>query len=216
MDLITPAAPQSGWRNACGGSPVRVRTPAPYIGIAVCSAGLSCCITVLNLASRFVMSRGGFVASGGPYEIAHPAPGWILAVPASIILCFVFGGISILLSRRTGGFSLLPFAWSGLFLSLGFQFADMGMNPPGDGGTAWGWIVCAAVFVPMGLAPLAAIPADRFRRRRMLSRYPWLVSSAEPRVQADRAGRAVHAFCAAIGAISGTVTGFLVYRLVTG
>jgi len=193
-----------------------MKAPALYAGIAVCSAGLSCCITVLNLASRFVMSLGGFVASGGPYEIAQPAPGWILAVPASIILCFVFGGISILLSRRTGGFSLLPFAWSGLFLSLGFQFADMGMNPPGDGGTAWGWIICAAVFVPMGLAPLVAIPAGLIQRRRLRSRYPWLVSAAEPRQQADRAGRAVYAFCVAIGAISGTVTGFILYGLITG
>ncbi len=193
-----------------------MKAPALYAGIAVCSAGLSCCITVLNLASRFVMSQGGFVASGGPYEIAQPAPGWILAVPASIILCFVFGGISILLSRRMGGFSLLPCAWSGLFLSLGFQFADMGMNPPGDGGTAWGWIVCAAVFVPMGLAPLVAIPAGLIRRRRLRSRYPWLVSAEEPRLQADSAGRAVYAFCVAIGAISGTVTGFILYGLVTG
>lgn len=193
-----------------------MKTPALYAGIAVCSAGLSCCITVLNLASRFVMSLGGFAASGGPYEIAHPAPDWILAVPASIILCFVFGGISILISRRTGGFSLLPFAWSGLFLSLGFQFADMGMNPPGDGGTAWGWIVCAALFVPMGLAPLVAVPAGRIRRRRLYSRYQWLVSSSEPRVHADRAGSVVFTFCVAIGAISGTVTGFLIYRLVTG
>ena len=139
--------------------------------MTICAAGLGCCITVLNLACRFVMSMGGFVAAGGPYEIAQPAPGWILAVPASILLGFLFGGISMLLSKRLGGFGLIPLIWVGLFLSLGYQFADMGLNPPGGGGAAWGWIVCAVLFFLMGLAPVAGILTGRFRRRRMTTGY---------------------------------------------
>ena len=35
----------------------------------------------------------------------------------------------MVLSSRMGGFSLVPVVWSGLFLSLGAQFAIMGLAP---------------------------------------------------------------------------------------
>ncbi len=41
-----------------------------------------------------------------------------------------------------------------LSVSLGVQFAIMGLDPPGEIGVAWGWIVCSIVSIPMGLAGL--------------------------------------------------------------
>ena len=43
-------------------------------------------LTLLYQGMRAIMYLGGFVASGGPYAIAHPAPGWVWIVPVSIIL----------------------------------------------------------------------------------------------------------------------------------
>jgi Short C-terminal domain len=56
------------------------------------------------------------------------------------------------------------FAWSALFLALGWNFLEYGFDPPG-GGTSPGWLVCGFVFVAMGGAPLLLLfsrPAARW------------------------------------------------------
>jgi hypothetical protein len=57
------------------------------------------------------------------------------------------------------GFGPQPvvFAWSALFLALGWNFWDYGLDAPGDAGVDVGWIVCGVLFVLMGGLPLIAI-----------------------------------------------------------
>lgn len=127
-------------------------------GLALLSStGLTCCIVLLFLAMRPIMDVGGFVAVGGPYEIAHPAPEWVLLFPVSILGLFVFGGLSIALDNRGWGISLLLPGWMGLFFALGWNFLFYGFNPPGASGLAWGWIVSGVVFWAMALAPVPGI-----------------------------------------------------------
>jgi len=124
------------------------------LGLALLSAfGVASAITMLFWAARGVMDLGGFVAEGGPYEIAHPAPDWVWVAPVSIWVGMLFGGLNMAVAHAAHGPSLLGPAWSGLFLSLGWNFVEYGLQPPG-GGIAWGWLVCAAAFIPMGAVPL--------------------------------------------------------------
>ncbi len=127
--------------------------------------GFVFCLTLLYLSMRAVMDVGGFCAEGGPYEIRQHCPqgvGWI--VPVSIFGMIASVGIGILGVFRQGGPRPYVFAWSALFLALGWNFLEYGFDPPG-GGTSGGWLVCGVVFVVMGGAPLLALrygPAARW------------------------------------------------------
>jgi len=127
--------------------------------------GFVFCLTLLYLSMRSVMDVGGFCAEGGPYEIRQHCPqgvGWI--VPVSIFGMIASVGIGLLGVFRQGGPRPYVFAWSALFLALGWNFLEYGFDPPG-GGTSGGWIVCGVVFVVMGGAPLLALrygPAARW------------------------------------------------------
>jgi hypothetical protein len=201
------------WR--CG---VDYRSPwfrgsiAWLLGIAVSSMGLAACITLLNLASRVIMGLGGFVALGGPYEISQPAPGWVLLIPGSILAGFAFGGLSMGLSSRTGGFSLISAVWSALFLSLGCQFAIMGLNPP-EGGLAWGWILCALAFIPMGIVPIPNMLKgyDMFG---MPSTMPWQAGVARP--CDDPLYKRLYAVCVVVGAAVGVGAGIVLFNAIAG
>jgi hypothetical protein len=70
---------------------------------------------------------------------------------------FAFGGAGLWAGAKVGGaWAALPLlAWPGLFLSLGWNFLEYGIAPPGgESGLAVGWLVCGVVFVLMGGAPL--------------------------------------------------------------
>jgi hypothetical protein len=59
-----------------------------------------------------------------------------------------------------------PLTWPALFLSLGYNFWDYGLNPPGVNAPdiVWGWIICGMLFFLMGGLPLLAFlwtPAGR-------------------------------------------------------
>jgi hypothetical protein len=120
--------------------------------------GLALCITLVFLGMRAVMDVGGACADGGPYVSAQSCPdGSTPALLLAIFGLFLFGGIGAVYGSRVGGiWGAAPLlAWSGLFLSLGWNFLDYGLfNPPGDETVIWGWLVCGVVFVAMGLAPL--------------------------------------------------------------
>ena len=130
--------------------------------------GVAFCISLLYLAMRPIMRLGGMVASGGPYAIEHPAPSWVWIMPVAVILgmaCFFIN----LFSGAADGVNLMPLAWPGLFLSLGWNFLEFAFAPPG-GGFAWGWLVCGVVFVLMGGLPLLlAIKGAREKVRAQLS-----------------------------------------------
>lgn len=122
-----------------------------FVGLA----GGTCGIALLYLGMRAVMDIGGSCASGGPYVPARPCPGGVTA----LIFGGVWGGIIFLGVYVWQAFkhkipSFIALAWPALFLSLGWNFLDYGISPPGGGGLVWGWLVCAIVFGLMGALPL--------------------------------------------------------------
>jgi hypothetical protein len=123
-------------------------------GLLVGHLGFSFCLTCLFLAMRGVMRLGGYVASGGPYVIAHPAPDWIWLVPTSILAGAFFIILNTVIGRAVGGISLLALVWPATFLSLGWNFLEFGLRPPaGAQGLVWAWLVCGILFVLMGGIP---------------------------------------------------------------
>jgi len=115
--------------------------------------GVAFCISTLYHAMRPIMRLGGMVASGGPYAIEHPAPPWVWVMPLSIIIGMFCFFLNLFSGPDGEGINLMPLAWPGVFLSLGWNFLEFTFNPPG-GGLAWGWLICGVVFVLMGGLPL--------------------------------------------------------------
>ena len=116
--------------------------------------GFVFCLTMLYQAMRSVMAVGGACASGGAYQINTPCPqgvGWVIPVSIFGMLGSVALGFFGVFDQ--GGPRPYTFAWSALFLALGWNFLDYGFDAPG-GGTSVGWLVCGFVFVAMGGAPL--------------------------------------------------------------
>jgi hypothetical protein len=125
--------------------------------LTVGTLGFTFCLTLLFQSMRSVMDVGGFCASGGPYEIRTECPqnvGWI--IPVSIFGALLFVGISVVAAFSQGGPRPYAFAWSALFLALGWNFLEYGFDPP-DGGTSASWLVCGVIFVIMGGVPLALL-----------------------------------------------------------
>jgi Short C-terminal domain len=138
--------------------------PAPRLGAVVRYlvgvGGLAFTLTILWLSMRLVLGIGGFCASGGPYVPAVECPDAVIALtPLSIFGLFLFGGLALWGGAQLGAgwAGLISLAWPALFLSLGWNFLEFGLNPPGaePGELAWGWLICAVVFGVMGGVPLA-------------------------------------------------------------
>ena len=122
--------------------------------LTVGTLGFVFCLTLLYEAMRGVMDVGGTCASGGAYQIRQQCPqGVAWVTPLSIFGTLAFAGISFVGVFSKGGPKPYAFAWSALFLALGWNFLDYGFDAP-DGGTSAGWLVCGFVFVAMGGAPL--------------------------------------------------------------
>src|SRR5207248_2770446 len=121
------------------------------------TVGFVACLTLLYQSMRSVMDVGGSCASGGPYAISRPCPegvAWVM--PVAIFGMIISVGLSLLGGFSEGGPRPYAFAWSALFLALGWNFLDYGFDAPG-GGTSAGWLVCGFVFVAMGGVPLVAL-----------------------------------------------------------
>jgi hypothetical protein len=124
------------------------------------------CLTLVYQSMRAVMDVGGACASGGAYEIRQQCPdgvAWVL--PVGIFGMFFAGIFTFLGVFPDGGPRPYVFAWSALFLALGWNFLDYGFDSPAPGGgTEVGWIICGVVFVLMGGVPLLALLAPRAAR----------------------------------------------------
>jgi hypothetical protein len=121
--------------------------------------GLAFTITILWLSMRAVMDIGGACATGGPYVPAVVCPdSVVLLTPVSIFGLFIFGGLAAWGGSSLGGrwIAVLFLAWPALFISLGWNFLDYGLRPPGaePGELDWSWLFCGIVFVLMGGIPL--------------------------------------------------------------
>lgn len=127
------------------------RSVLTFVGIAGAAAGLC----VLFLCMRSIMDVGGVCASGNtPFEPRVQCPSGVPGLMVgSIFLGLLFLGMYAISAFEI---NLTLLAWPALFISLGFNFADYGINPP-DGfgeGASVGWIVCAVIFFLMGGVPL--------------------------------------------------------------
>jgi hypothetical protein len=147
------------------------------LGVFVSLGAVAVAMTLLFLSMRSVMKIGGTCAEGQtPYVIAHRCPkGVTLLLLAGIWGGLIAAGIYMWQTMRRGVPSLAGLLWPALFLSLGWNFLEFGVNPPGGGGLAWGWLICAVVFLAMGGVPLAFVvpvlvrgsgdpPSQPFRR----------------------------------------------------
>jgi Short C-terminal domain len=126
------------------------------------SLGLvSTALTMLWLGMRAVMDIGGFCAEGGPFVIEHHCPKGVAAImPLSIWGGVIAGGVYVWQTIKHKVPSLVWLFWPALFLSLGWNFLQYGVDPPGVAtGLVWGWLVCGIVFALMGAVPLlVALP----------------------------------------------------------
>ena len=161
--------------------------------LLVAAGGLAACITLLFLGMRAVMDIGGACASGGPFVPVQPCPDGVPALMTIGVLgLFAFGGAGLWAGARLGGgWAALPLlAWPGLFLSLGWNFLEYGISPPGgEPGPAIGWLVCGVVFVLMGGAPLLIAIGARSELREgsgeaVASRYGMPTFSSRPTTRA--------------------------------
>ncbi|MCJ7438257.1 MAG: hypothetical protein MUP97_10925 [Acidimicrobiia bacterium] len=125
------------------------RSVFTFVGLA----GTVAALTSVFYCMRAVMEVGGVCASGNtPYDIRVQCP---TGVPGLMIGSIFLGlGFLALYAVSAVGPNLTLLAWPALFLSLGWNFLEFGLDPPGGNGTAAGWLVCAVVFFAMGGIPL--------------------------------------------------------------
>jgi len=171
---------------------------------AACCAVLTSAITVLYLGGREIMGLGGFVASGGPYEIAHPAPDWVWVIPVACVGGMMAGWVHALAAWRLNGFHLAFIGWTLLFGSLGVAFLEAGLDPPG-GGTSWAWLVTGVVFEAMALPALAIMVARMLPAARDL-----------PDVVRGRTGSALYIAVNVLALVAGIPVGGAFFLAVSG
>lgn len=127
------------------------------VAVFVTLAGVSCGLTLLYLGMRAVMDVGGACASGGPYVPRVECPDGVpLLMMAGIWGGIIFVGLYLWATSKHKAPTLVAFAWPALFLSLGWNFLDYGIDDPAGGGLVWGWLICAVLFILMGGLPLIA------------------------------------------------------------
>lgn len=128
-----------------------------FVGVAMTATA----ITMAFFGMRAVMAVGGTCASGGPYQVAQECPDNAWLVVAAFPIGFIGIGLAAL-GRLPGGASLTLLAWPALFLSLGWNFLEFGVNPPPPAeGLVWGWLICGVMFVAMGGGPLVYVISNR-------------------------------------------------------
>lgn len=148
--------------TAFGAAAAPVVRPRALITYLVGMAGLAFSLTILWLTMRVVMGIGGYCASGGPYVPSVVCPDAVVGLtPLSMFGLFIFGGLAWWggASIDTAWAALIALAWPALFLSLGWNFLEFGLWPPGGapGEIVWSWIFCGVIFGLMGGLPLAGV-----------------------------------------------------------
>jgi hypothetical protein len=163
------------------------------LAVFVTLAGLSCGMTLLYLGMRAVMDIGGACASGGPYVPRVECPeGVPLLMMAGIWGGLIFLGLYLWATSKHHVPTLVGFSWSALFLSLGWNFLDFGLDPPFGEGPVWGWVVCAIAFGLMGGLPLFAFAGpimSQFTKGPPAPHVPTYVMPTANRVKDARAAQ---------------------------
>ena len=125
------------------------RSAFTFVGLA----GTVAALTSVFYCMRAVMEVGGVCAGGNTgYDIRVECP---TGVPGLMVASIFLGlGFLALYAVSAVGPNLTLLAWPALFLSLGWNFLEFGVDPPGTSSAAAGWLVCAVVFFAMGAIPL--------------------------------------------------------------
>ncbi len=119
--------------------------------------------------------RTGSCASGGAYVSARPCPPGTATYIVSL-MAGVFGGligVGVYSARGPGGraspLGLGVIMWSLLFITIAFSVGVAAYGPASDGGSGAHTIaiIFAAIFIPMGLAPLVLGRRGNRRQARM-------------------------------------------------
>ena len=124
------------------------RLTALWLGTALAAAGVAAGITAVYLGMRDLMvESGGTCASGGPYEIANEcSSGQIGLLFGGIVALLVFMALHAAMEHLADGPRIgWPAIVGVLFLALGWNFIDLGLDPPQDDGTSIGWLVSGVV-----------------------------------------------------------------------
>jgi hypothetical protein len=139
--------------------------------------GIATGMALTYIVMRAVLEIGGSCASGGPYVSARQCPDVTWLMPVGIV-GGAFCGIAYFFLKPARAPSFTSLLWPALFLSLGWNFLDFGLKPPGRTGVDWGWLVCAIVFALMGGLPLLGmlITSPRIYLRRVF----WGMTEAAP------------------------------------
>ena len=119
-------------------------------------AGLAFSIALMFIEMRAVLDVGGSCADGGPYVSAQPCPQGTWLMFLAIFGGFGWGALAFWAGASIGGrYSSVPFlAWPALFCTLGFNFLQYGVAPPGGGGIELGFLIPGILFELMGGIPL--------------------------------------------------------------
>ncbi|MGH2959664.1 MAG: hypothetical protein ACRDKE_08665 [Solirubrobacterales bacterium] len=136
--------------------------PLALAGVFVGAAGFAACLTAVYAAMRDLMiNSGGSCASGGPYQINPEqvcSTGQTALLMGGIVGGLIFSGILVGASSWYGGVKLSGVGlllWAALFGALGFNFLQLGIDPPENlASGATGWIICGVVFWLMALGGL--------------------------------------------------------------
>ncbi len=132
--------------------------PLPLVFVLLGAVGFSASLTAIYSGMRDLMYNGGSCASGGPYAIQNECTGGqITLLVGGIFAMLIFGGILGMASSRFGGTSFLGaglLMWAALFGTLGFNFIQLGFDPPAQMSGATGWIISGVVFWLMALGGL--------------------------------------------------------------
>lgn len=120
-------------------------------------AGLAFSIALMFIEMRAVLDVGGSCADGGPYVSRQPCPQGTWLMFLAIFGGFGWGALAFWAGQSIGGrYGAVPFlAWPALFCTLGFNFLQYGVVPPGGGGIELGFLIPGILFELMGGIPLA-------------------------------------------------------------
>jgi hypothetical protein len=138
--------------------------------VAVGAAGVTACLISAATGMRDVMVLdGGTCASGGPYVVAHECTSADMRLlMIGILGTLVSAGFGLAGTSMLGGRAVVAglLIWAALFGTLGWNFVDLGLNPP-EGMSDTGWQYTGALFWLMaagGLIPALAFGVGWLRR----------------------------------------------------
>lgn len=129
----------------------------PWVFVSFCGVVIGLALTFLVM--RALMAIGGSCASGGPYVSARQCPDVTWLMPVGIVGGMPLGLIYVF-KKPARAPSFVSLLWPALFLSIGWNFLEFGLAPPGRKRLDWGWLVCAFVFALMGGVPLVWLLAS--------------------------------------------------------